>query len=78
MDEKKKKLKKMATWTMAVFATIFAVTIAVLWLPLYNAGAGALGAIGQAFAAGWPVLVADLVLCFLAFFGYKLFLDKKK
>lgn len=78
MDDKKKKLKKMATWTMAIFATIFAVTIVVLWLPLYNAGAGALGAIGQAFAAGWPVLLVDLVLCAGVYFGYKFLLDKKK
>jgi len=78
MNEKKQKLKKMATWTMAIFATIFAVTIVALWLPLYNGGAGAFGAIGQAFAEGWAVLLIDLVLCLGAYFGYRFYLDKKK
>jgi hypothetical protein len=78
MDEKKKKLKKIATWMIAVFATIFAVTVAVLWLPLYPQSTSAMNSLGMVFAAGWPVLLADLVLCLAAYFGYKLYLDKKK
>lgn len=78
MDEKKKKLKKMATWMIAVFATIFAVTFAVLWLPLYPLSDSAMDAVGKTFAAGWVVLLADVVLCCAAYFGYKMYLDKKK
>lgn len=78
MDEKKMKLKKMATWTIAVFATIFAVTFAVLWLPLYPASKSALDAVGKVFVEGWPILLADLVLCLLAYFGYSLYIKNKK
>jgi hypothetical protein len=78
MIENSKKLKKMATWTIAVFATIFAVVMAVLWIPLFNAGASAFGAIGQAFGMGWPIFLIVAILCFAAYFGYKVYLGRKK
>jgi hypothetical protein len=78
MNENTKKLKRMAVWTIAVFATIFALVMAALWIPLFNAGASALGAIGQAFAAGWSIFVIVAILCFAAYFGYKYFLNQKK
>ena len=78
MDDKKKKLKKMATWTIAVFATIFAVTFAVLWLPVYNLSSSALSAIGAIFSEAWVIILIDLVLCVGAFLGYKYYLDSKK
>ena len=78
MDEKKKKLKKVATWTIAVFGTIFAVTFAVLWLPIYPTSTGALDALGKVFAAGWMIMLIDLGLCVLAYFGYSLYLKNKK
>jgi hypothetical protein len=78
MNENTKKLKRMAVWTIAVFATIFAIVMAVLWIPLYNAGATAFGAIGQAFAEGWLIFVVVAILCFAAYFGYKYFLNQKK
>ena len=78
MDEKKKKLRKMATWTTAVFATIFAVTFAVLWLPVYNISSSAISAIGTIFSQAWLIIVIDLVLCGGAFLGYKFYLDSKK
>jgi hypothetical protein len=78
MDEKQKKLKKMATWTVAVFATIFAVTFAVLWLPVYKTSNSALSAIGAIFSEAWLIIVIDLVLCVGAFFGYKFYLSSKK
>jgi hypothetical protein len=78
MDDKTKKLKRMATWTIAVFATIFAVTFVVLWLPLYKMSGSALSAVGEAFAAGWLVLLVELVLCAGGYFGYKLYMDRKK
>ncbi len=78
MNDNSKKLKRMAVWTIAVFATIFAVVMAVLWIPLYNVGASAFGAIGQAFAAGWLIFLIVAVLCFAAYFGYKTYLGRKK
>lgn len=78
MNDKSKKLKKMATWTIAVFATIFAVVMAVLWIPLFNAGASAFAAVGQAFAAGWLIFVVVAILCIAVYFGYKAYLGRKK
>ena len=78
MDENKKKLKKVATWTIAVFGTIFAVTFAVLWLPIFPTSANAFDAIGKVFASGWSIMLIDLVLCVLAYFGYSLYLKNKK
>jgi len=78
MNDNSKKLKRMVTWTIAVYVTIFAIDMAVLWIPLYNGGTSALNAVGQAFAAGWMFLVVFAVLCFAAYFGYKYYLNSKK
>ena len=78
MDDKKKKLKKMASWTVAVFATIFAVTFAVLWMPNYKLSSTGLSTIGAIFSEAWLLILLDLVLCVGAYLGYKLFLDNKK
>ena len=78
MDEKQKKLRKMAIWTIAVFATVFAIAFAVLWLPIYQMSPNALSAIGQIFSTGWMLFVLAAVLCIGAYLGYKLYLDKKK
>jgi hypothetical protein len=78
MDEQKMKLKKMATWTIAVFATVFAVTFAVLWLPLYPTSTSALDTVGKVFAQAWKIVLADLVLCILAYMAYSVYLKNKK
>jgi hypothetical protein len=78
MDEQKKKLRKVASWTIAVFGTIFAVTFAVLWLPIYPTSTNALDAISKVFSAGWLIMLVDLVLCVLVYFGYSFFLKNKK
>ena len=78
MDEKKKKLRKMATWTVAIFATIFAVTFAVLWLPLYGSSGNAISAVGSVFVVAWPILLIDLVLCAGLYFGYSAYLNRQK
>jgi hypothetical protein len=72
-----KKLKKMATWTVAIFATIFAVVMAVLWISLYNSGTPALPAIGGAFAEGWLMILVALVLCGGTYLGYYLYINRK-
>jgi hypothetical protein len=78
MDENSKKLKRMATWTIAIFATIFAIVMAVLWIPLFNAGASAFAAIGKAFAAGWVIFLIVAILCVAAYYIYKYYLGHKK
>jgi zinc transporter ZupT len=78
VNDQSKKLKRMATWTAAVFATIFAVVMTVLWIPLYNAGSSPFAAIGQAFAAGWLLILAALILCAGAYLGYSLYVRSKK
>lgn len=77
MDEKTKKIRRMAIWTVAIFATIFAVSFAVLWLPIYQVSSGAVSALGQVFARGWPILVIDLVLCAGVYLGYRFYLSRK-
>jgi hypothetical protein len=78
MDDKKKKLRSMAVWTLAIFATIFAVAFAILWLPIYPMSNGAMNALGQVFAKGWLILVLDVVLCAGVYFGYRFYLNSKK
>ena len=79
MDEKKSKLRRMAVWTIVIFAAIFASVMAALWIAVYNMGAGsAFGALGQAFGSGWPILLIDLVLCAGLYFGYRYFLLRQK
>ncbi len=78
MDEKKRKIKRMAAWTIAIFATVFAVTFAVLWLVTFQTSSSAIGTIGAIFREAWLIIVLDLVLCAGVFFGYKYDLDAKK
>ena len=78
MDEKKVKLTKMAIWITAIFATIFAVTFAILWLPIYPQSGTAMSALGKVFAVGWPILALDLVLCTFIYFAYRFYLNRQK
>ena len=79
MVEKKSNLRRMAVWTIAIFATIFASVLAALWVALYNVGGGsAFATLGQAFGTGWPILLIDLILCAGVYFGYRYFLNRQK
>jgi hypothetical protein len=78
VDNNVSKLKKMATWTVAVFATIFAVVMAVLWIQLYTAGFPALTALKQALGEGWVMILIALVLCAGTYYGYFLYINRKK
>ena len=79
MDEKKTKLRRMAVWTIVIFAAIFASVMAALWMAIYNMGGASAGsALGHAFAAGWLILLIDLILCAGAYFGYRYYLNSKK
>jgi Na+/H+-dicarboxylate symporter len=72
------KLKKMSSWTVAIFATIFAVVLAVLWLQQYGAGSPAFTALGQSFAEGWLMILIALVMCAGTYIGYFLYINRKK
>ena len=50
----------MATWTVAIFATVFALVMAVLWIQLYGRGSPAMTALGLAFKEGWLMIVIAL------------------
>ena len=79
MDDNSKKLKKMATWTIAVFATVFAVFMAFFWL--FNpqqVGGSSWSKLGAALSSGWIIFLTTAVLCLAAYFGYKMFLNRKK
>jgi len=77
MDEKRLKLKRMAVYTIVIFAAIFASVLAALWIALYNLGGGsAVGALAEAFSTGWPILLIDLVLCGGVYFGYRYYLNR--
>ena len=79
MDEKKSKLKRMAVWTIVIFAAIFASVLAALWVALFNMGSvSPSGALGQAFGSGWPILLIDLVLYAGVYFGFSYFLNHQK
>jgi hypothetical protein len=78
MNDNTKKLRKMATWTIAVFAAIFAIVLVVLWIINYPLSATAFAALGEAFKQGWLLLLIDLVLCGGAYFGYSYYLKSKK
>jgi hypothetical protein len=79
MDDNSKKLKKMATWTIAVFATVFGVFMALFWLLNYPVTDGsAWNVLGAALASGWLIFVVAAVLCIAVYFGYKMYLDSQK
>ncbi len=78
MDKKAWKIKRMAALTIAVFATIFAVTFATLWL--INSSITGLGfkTIGVIFSQAWWILALDMVLCVGIYMGYRSFLNSRK
>jgi hypothetical protein len=79
MDDNSKKLKRMAIWTIAVFATVFAVFMALFWLINYPViGGSAWSVLGAALSSGWSIFLIAAVLCFLVYFSYKYYLSHKK
>jgi len=63
MDDNSKKLKTMATWTIAVFATVFAVFMPLFWQFNYRLGAPIWNILLATFATGWPIFLATAVIC---------------
>lgn len=79
MDDKKKKLSRMAVWTIAIFATVFAVFMAAFWMLTYPVmGGSAANVLLAALGSGWPIFLIVAVLCLGTYFGYRMYLNKKK
>jgi hypothetical protein len=79
MDDKQKKLKKMAVWTVTIFAAVFAVIMAVMWILLYTSGGGtAFQVLGQALGMVWYIILIAAVLCIAVYFGYSTYLKRQK
>ncbi|HEX7620877.1 MAG TPA: hypothetical protein VF359_06730 [Anaerolineales bacterium] len=78
MNDNSLKIKKMASWTLAVFATLFAVVMTVLWTPLYTSGTPALIAIGKAFAEGMLIILIAIVVSVGIYLGYSIYINRMK
>jgi sterol desaturase/sphingolipid hydroxylase (fatty acid hydroxylase superfamily) len=79
MDNNSKKIKMMATWSIAVFATVFAVFMALFWLIEYPlVGGSTWKVLLAALSVGWPIFLIAAVLCCGLYYGYKYYLSHKK
>jgi fatty acid desaturase len=76
MDENKKKLRKMAIWMIAVFATAFAIILTVLYLLYLNSGMGS--PLLLALGSGWWLILLVGAICIAVYFVYKLLINRKK
>lgn len=78
MDYKQRKLNRMATWTITVFATAFAVVMSVMWLVKYPVTAGStFHILMQVLGSVWTIVLVTAVLCILAYFLYSYYLDRR-
>ncbi len=75
----KEKLRRMQSWTIAVFATIFAVVMAVMWLIYYRVTKGSpFNVIESILGTIWYAILPVAVLCIGAYFGYSFYLSRRK
>jgi hypothetical protein len=78
MDYKQRKINRMATWTITVFATAFAVVMSVMWLVKYPITAGSsFHIVMEVLGSVWVIVLVTAVLCILAFIGYSYYLDRR-
>ncbi len=77
MDDSKRRIQRMAVWTITVFATVFSVTMALLWLLVGPLADSALQRVWLVFSFGWPVFLLSGGLCAAAFLIYRRFFSKK-
>jgi hypothetical protein len=78
MDDRKKRMRRMAVWTITVFATVFSVTMALLWLVVWPLSGERINSVGMALSIGWPIYLVVGLFCIAAFIAYRLYLDRKK
>ncbi|MEZ0395912.1 MAG: hypothetical protein ABWK53_05740 [Anaerolineales bacterium] len=77
MDDSKKRIQRMAVWTVTVFATVFSVTMALFWLLVWPLADSPLQRLWLALSFGWPVFLLSGGLCAAVFFIYRRFWSKK-
>lgn len=77
MDDTKRRIQRMAVWTVTVFATVFSVTMTLLWMLFSPLGGTPLQGIWLALSFGWPVFLASAGLCAGAFFLYRFLIHRK-
>ena len=78
MDNKDKGIRRMAIWTITVFATVFSIVMAVLWLFFWPYTGDRLQAISLSLSSGAPIYLVVGFLCIATFFGYHFFTNRKK
>ena len=77
MDYKQRKLNRMATWTITVFATAFAVVMSVMWLVKYPVTTGStFHVVMSVLGSVWIIVLLTALLCILAYFVYSFYLDR--
>jgi len=78
MDYKQRKLNRMASWTITVFATAFAIVMSVMWLIKYPITSGStFHVVIEVLASVWVIVLVVAVLCILAYFIYAYYLDRR-
>ncbi len=78
MDNKDKRIRRMALWTITVFATVFSLIMAVLWLFFWPYTGDRLEAIILSLRSGAPIYLVVGFLCIATFVGYQYFANRKK
>jgi hypothetical protein len=77
MDDIRRRIQRMAVWTVTVFATVFSVTMTFFWMLVWPLSSTPLESIRLALMVGWPVFLAAAGLCATTFFLYRFFLKRK-
>jgi Na+-driven multidrug efflux pump len=78
MDNKDKRVRRMAIWTITVFATVFSVIMAALWLFFWPSTGDRLQAVSLSLNSGAPIYLVVGFLCIATYFGYQFFANRKK
>lgn len=78
MDEKLKKVRKFALWLVVLFAVVFAVVTAIMYMMVQPlAGGAGIAAVGQAIAQSWQIYLITAAILLVAFFVYRAIVLKK-
>lgn len=78
MDEKLKKVRKFGLWLVVIFAVVFAVVTAIMYMMVQPlAGGAGIAAVGQAIAQSWLIYLITAVILLAAYFIYRAIVLKK-
>ncbi len=78
MDEKLKKARRFGLWLVVLFAVVFAVVTAIMYMMVQPLTGGAgIAAIGQALAQSWFIYLITAVILLAAYFIYRAIALKK-